>query len=238
MDIDNYKLNLRLFIVEKVLSKLAFYTISKAHLVIISYNDIQRKKIIDTIYSIKGETEMALGINEAYSIYAAVKQTEKIEGDIAEVGVYKGGSSEVICKAKGDRTLHLFDTFEGIPDIDRIDSKDFFKGQYATDIEEVKQYLKQYKNVQFYKGIFPDTSEPVKDKHFSFVHLDVDIYKSTRDCLEFFYPRMNPGGIIISHDYINSEGVKNAFNEFFSGKLDPIIELSGSQCLIVKIGKE
>ena len=48
---------------------------------------------------------------EAYHIYMASKITRKVPGDIAEVGVYKGGSAKIICSAKGDRALYLFDTF-------------------------------------------------------------------------------------------------------------------------------
>ncbi len=165
----------------------------------------------------------------------AVKRTEKVKGDIAEVGVYKGGSAKLICEAKGNKTLHLFDTFEGTPKVDEIDTPQFYKGQYAALLEDVKNYLKKYKNVYFYKGLFPATAEPVKDKKFSFVNLDVDTYRSTLDCLKFFYSRMNKGGIIISHDYISAPGVRKAFDEFFKDKPEPIIEMSGSQCLIVKV---
>ena len=41
----------------------------------------------------------------------AVKATRKLSGDIAEVGVYRGGSAMIICEAKGNKKLHLFDTF-------------------------------------------------------------------------------------------------------------------------------
>lgn len=104
----------------------------------------------------------------------------------------------------------------------------------AESLENVTSYLKEYNKVYIYKGLFPATSDPIKDKKFSFVHLDVDTYMSTSNCLKFFYPRMERGGIIISHDYINSEGVRNAFDEFFKDKMETVIELSGSQCLIAK----
>ena len=51
---------------------------------------------------------------------------------------------------------------------------------------------------------------------FSFVHLDVDLYQSTKDGLAWFYPRLNRGGILISHDYSNADGVRKAFDEFFA----------------------
>jgi hypothetical protein len=63
----------------------------------------------------------------------------------------------------------------------------------------------------------------------------VDLYESTLSCLRFFYPRLSPGGILISHDYLTAEGVNAAFREFFAGKPEPVIELTGYQCMIVKL---
>ncbi|MEW6183994.1 MAG: TylF/MycF/NovP-related O-methyltransferase [Bacillota bacterium] len=67
------------------------------------------------------------------------------------------------------------------------------------------------------------------------VHLDVDIYKSTLDCLDFFYSRVNTGSVILIHDYVQAAGVRKAFDEFFSNKPDLIIELPGLYCLMVKV---
>jgi hypothetical protein len=201
---------------------------------VVFYNDPERGKIIDLIKKIKQETKMLLRNYEAYQIYTAVKRTEKVQGDIAEVGVFKGGSAKLICEAKGEKPLHLFDTFEGIPRVEEIDAAEFYKGKYAASFEEVKKYLSEYKNVYFYKGIFPDTAEHIKNRVFSFVSLDVDTYESTLSCLEFFYPRMSRGGIILSHDYLSASGVTKAVDEFFKYRPEPIIELPGAQCLMLK----
>lgn len=208
--------------------------LSRYHLIIYFYKDPYRSKVMDFTRKIKNENELLMSFNEAYQIYNACEQTKKIEGDIAEVGVYKGGSSRIICEVKGSRPLHLFDTFEGLPEVDEIDSI-FQKGQYAESYENVKRYLENYSNIYFYKGIFPLTSDSVKNKKFSFVNLDVDLYKSTLDCLNFFYPRMSKGGIIILHDYIYATGVKKAVDEFFKDKPEPVITPSSTQCLIVKV---
>ena len=69
----------------------------------------------------------------------------------------------------------------------------FYEGKFAASYDDVKTYLAQEKNVFLYKGLFPDTSAPVKDKRFSFVNLDVDTYESTKKCLEFFYPELTRG---------------------------------------------
>ena len=69
-----------------------------------------------------------------------------------------------------------------------------------------------------------------------FVHLDLDIYESTYKSLEFFYPRMVAGGIIVSHDYSNLTvpAVRRAFTEFFKDKREPVIPLWDTQCTVVK----
>ena len=204
--------------------------------VAIYYNDPERSKVITLIKKIKSENEMLLTNNEAYQIYMVVKRTEKIKGDIAEVGVYKGGSAKLICEAKGNKNLHLFDTFEGLPDLCPMDdSKQFHLGEYSASIESVKYYLREYPHVSIYKGIFPKTAKSIKNKKFSFVHLDLDLYEATLNSIKYFYPIMNKGGIIISHDYTIAPGVKKAFDDFFKDKLEPIIEMSGTQCLVIKL---
>ena len=66
--------------------------------------------------------------------------------------------------------------------------------------------------------------------------MDVDLYESTKAGLEFFYPRMSRGGIIMSHDYPSLNGVLKAVTEFFADKPDPVIDIAGGeQCLIVKL---
>jgi hypothetical protein len=200
------------------------------------YGCQDRKEFSRALKKIRKETDLLLEDIEAYHIHMAVRQTGKVPGDIAEVGVYKGGSAKIICEAKGDRPLHLFDTFEGLPKVDDIDMVwPFYEGKFAASYDSVWQYLGSCSNVYFYKGIFPDTSGPVMDKKFSMVNLDVDTYESTKKCLEFFYSRMSPGGIIISHDYITAPGVKKAFDDFFAERTEPVLETAGSQCLVVKV---
>lgn len=200
------------------------------------YGTLERKEFSRHLKKIRSGTELLLEDIEAYHIYMAVKRTQKVSGDIAEVGVYKGGSAKIICSVKGEKALHLFDTFEGLPKVDEIDAVwPFYEGKFAASFETVREYLKNEKNVHFYKGIFPATSGPVSDKTFSMVNLDVDTYESTRDCLGFFYSRMSPGGIILSHDYITAPGVKKAFDDFFEERPEPVLETAGSQCLVVKI---
>ena len=173
---------------------------------------------------------------ENYTLYSSLKATKNLLGDIAEVGVYKGGTARLICEIKGDKNLYLFDTFEGLP---KTHDNDLFvqKGWlHNTSLESVKNYLSDFKNIYFLKGVFPKTAEIISDKNFSFIHLDTNLYQSTLDALEFFWPRMVVGGRIVSHDYNTTSmpGVKKAFSEFFMNQPEKIIEIADSQVMVIK----
>ncbi len=203
--------------------------------IVVNYKGHGRNDAIEFILDTFKRTDMAMTLGEAYQIIMAVKSVEKINGDIAEVGVYKGGSARLIAQYKGQKTLHLFDTFQGIPKINKIDEGFFKEGEYKGTIDEVKSVLAPYQAIKYYQGFFPNTTVQLQPTKFSFVNFDVDTYQTTKDCIEFFYPLMNKGGVMISHDYLQIPGVRKAFDDFFSDKLEPIIQLSGTQCLIVKI---
>ena len=190
--------------------------------------------IYNIIRKIKEEGRLLMEMNSGMQIYSSIKAISKIKGDIAEVGVSGGGSAKIICKTKELKKLYLFDTFEGLPFVCNEDSKRFKIGDFSNSLEGVKEYLKQYSNVFMYKGVFPESSEPIDNKRFSFVHLDVDTYQSTKNCLMFFYPRMVKGGMIFSHDYLNSKGVRKAFDEFFERKSELVLGLITNQCIVIK----
>jgi O-methyltransferase len=189
------------------------------------------------IKRVKRESDLFLTAAEAFLIHSLVQAQRRIAGDMAEVGVYKGGSSKLICEAKGSVPLHLFDTFDGLPEPHEKDQAFFERGMVAGSLSVVQRYLQPYDNVLFYPGLFPETSTPVESKMFSFVHLDVDLYQSMLSSLEFFYPRLSLGGIIIAHDY-QYPGVRKAFAEFFGDQSDRVIELSNNQCMVIKLSLE
>jgi len=219
-----------------LLGKLLGYFNTKLQFSLLSfYND---KKTVDIIKTIKNEVDFAFFPFEAFLIYSITKSQSRLEGEMAEVGVYQGGSAKLICEAKENKKLHLFDTFEGLPHVSEIDThfgtKFWNDKQFNITSEEiVKKFLSCYNNVYIYKGKFPETSEPVTKSKFSFVHLDVDLYESTLSCLKFFYPRLINGGIILTHDF-HTKGVNTAFKEFFQNKVISMIELAGSQCMVIK----
>jgi len=145
------------------------------------------------------------------------KMTSELKGCIAEVGVYKGGSLLKLVNEFPNDQIYGFDTFEGMPEVSEYDNIHIEGDFYDTSFGEVKNLFINNSNVTILKGEFPKTnSNIVKDKMFKFVHLDVDIYSSYKLGLEFFYPRMVKGGIILCDDYNAGSclGAKTAVDEF------------------------
>ena len=191
---------------------------------------------IELMRGIQQEKRSLMSAFEQYIVYGLAKsQSRKYDGAFAEVGVFKGASAKLICEVKEDKTLHLFDTFEGLPEASKEDRSVHQKGQYAYGLEDVQQYLSDYDNVQYHKGLFPDSVVDVPDQQYAFVHFDVDLYEGTLACLEYFYPKMTHGGVMLSHDYGILAGVEQAFTEFFDDKPEEVIDLPTTQCLVFKL---
>jgi len=157
-----------------------------------------------------------------YSLWLQLKriQRKQIEGDLAELGVYKGETAKLIHHMLPQRSLYLFDSFSGLPkQVIREDCDGTVRPQTVkfenTSPEEVVKYIKGNDNIVIKEGIFPDTSVGLEDKTFAFAHIDADLYQSTLDALNFFYPRLVKSGAIMVHDYNhNWDGVKKAIDEF------------------------
>lgn len=172
-----------------------------------------------------------------YMLYQLVKHTACIPGRLAEVGVFRGGTAYLIASVM-DRSvpLHLFDTFTGMPKTDPEKDKHTEGNFSTTSLDNVKKFLAGFKNIVFHPGKFPETSLPIEDSAFSFVHIDVDIYQSTLDCCKFFYPRMIFGGVMVIDDYgfLSCPGAKMAVDEYFKDKQETVYLPTG-QCMITKV---
>jgi hypothetical protein len=195
----------------------------------------KKKETVDLLWRIHRDKRSLLSAFEAYLVYSLARAQARRPGDYAEVGVYRGASAKLICEAKGDKTLRLFDTFEGLPPQSEHDPGVHREQQYACSLESVRGYLNGYSQIEYYQGIFPESTKDVPEAQYAFVHFDVDLYEGTAACLKYFYPRMIPGGIMLSHDFGLLSGVEKAFREFFADKPEGIIEQPTTQCMVVKL---
>lgn len=117
----------------------------------------------------------------------------------------------------------------------------FQPGDFAdTSVVTVRNRLAGSPGVEFHPGFFPETAAtPVlRATRFQFVHLDLDLYRSTLDALEFFYPRLLPGAMLVSHDYGDASvpGVKQAFDDFLHDRPEQVTPLWLTQGLLIKFG--
>ena len=145
----------------------------------------------------------------------------KVEGAAAELGVYRGDFAKLINHFLPDKKLYLFDTFEGFDKRDTdFDMKAGLRPRTPTDFSQTSEELvlgkmEHPENCIIRKGWFPDTAEGVDDT-FCFVSIDADLYQPILAGLKFFYPRLAHGGVIMIHDFNNSQygGSRQAVREF------------------------
>ena len=175
-----------------------------------------------------------------------------ISGNVAECGCWKGHSSYIIAKILADNNFigqfSIFDSFElGLSEKTPKDinqrvkmNKDEIqkeKEMFSSTEHNLHTVLKPFNFYKTYKGWIPERFEEVSEEEFIFVHIDVDLYQPTLDSLEFFYPRLKKGGIIIVDDYGYTQfpGAKKCIDEFLSrNKCDLFYEGSTGGCFILK----
>jgi len=126
-----------------------------------------------------------------------------------------------------------------MPETAELDPSGYKKGHFGdVSLDDVKKSLKKFQSIIFHPGCIPETFKPIRDNSFAFVHIDVDLYRSSFDCCEFFYERMTKGGIMIFDDYgfeKFKESAKKAVDDFFNDKPEVPISLHTAQCLLIKL---
>jgi len=196
-----------------------------------------------TIY--RGFPEATVAITDRnFTLYSLAKSTRNVEGDTVECGVFRGATSFMIgASQRGTGKKHyVFDSFEGlsVPGEEDLVSKSrphYWKAHDLSAPEDVvRRNLAALDDVCLFKGWIPSRFREVADTRFSFVHIDVDLYRPTLDSLEFFYERLNSSGLIVCDDYGNKQcpGAKKALDSFMADKPEDVVHLATGQGVIWK----
>lgn len=183
--------------------------------------------------------------DRCYTLLELARRLRSIDGDIAECGVRFGKSTHFILGGLGSlqgRSVEVFDSFQGLSDPaeeDRASENVQFweRGDLAVGKDAFIRNLSGYADfINVHQGWIPEKFHEVDEKRFLFVHIDVDLFEPTRDCLEFFYPRLVQGGVIVCDDYGSAycPGAKRALDEFFSDKSVRMIALPTGQAIVFK----
>jgi O-methyltransferase len=165
-----------------------------------------------------------------------LKLVEHLDGDTAEAGVYEGGSSWLICHARGRRSTHWgFDSFEGLSAPSRRDGDFWSAGDLATSEDSARALLEPLGAVVL-KGWIPEVFAEAKIERLVFAHVDVDIHDPTFASFDYFYDLLVPGGVIVCDDYgfTPCRGAKQAVDEFMADRPENVIHCPTGQGIVIK----
>lgn len=175
-----------------------------------------------------------------YALYTAIHHLidRRIQGDIVECGVWKGGSmmlcaGALVARQDLSRELYLYDTYSGMSaptDRDRdftgVPAQDLlaggqaehFKCEAPLDVVRKNMATTGYpqNRIHFVQGRVEETIPGTIPKRIALLRLDTDWYESTRHELQYLYPRLAEGGILIIDDYGHWQGPRQAVDEYWA----------------------
>lgn len=164
------------------------------------------------------------------------RRVADVPGACAELGVYKGFFARCINMLLPERTLYLFDSFEGFAE-EACASESFQAAHRNTAIDKVLAIMPHPERITVKPGFFPESLEGMEET-FCLVSLDVDFEQATLDGLRYFWPRLHRGGYLMLHDWGSPKlpGVAHAL-ECYEAEIGeripamPLCDLGGSLVL-------
>lgn len=179
------------------------------------------------------------GGSNANILVRLLHETACVPGKVAECGVFRGSSLLMmglwLRQHDRRRALYGFDSFQGFDGAISVDlalggdnSTDKRVGGFSStsqlDLARRIEVLGLTDTVRLIPGFFSETLATCRDVTFSLVHLDCDIYQSYKECLEFFFPRMSRGGVILFDEYNDPPwpGCNLAVDEFLADRTEEL----------------
>ncbi len=195
-------------------------------------------------------------VQRAFVLARYVEHTATHPGARIECGVYKGLSALLACKVLKNldasfdgSSFYLCDSYAGLspakaqdqvsltmPDGRTETIASHEPGHFAVSLEIIQGRFQAFPGIHFTKGWIPPVLHELPDTTWSFVHIDVDLYEPTKACLEYFLPRMAPGGVILNDDFASPAfpGCGKAWGEFFDAHGLPYAILDTGQAVFLK----
>ena len=124
-----------------------------------------------------------------------------VPGAAAELGVYRGKFARCLNRLLPDRTLYLFDSFQGFDNAAGA-GEAIQAAHEKTTAEQVLAVMPNPERVVLKPGFFPESLDGLEET-FCFVSLDVDFEPATLAGLRYFWPRLSNGGYLMLHDWGN-----------------------------------
>jgi O-methyltransferase len=154
------------------------------------------------------QSHTLVDVYRCWELWHLLGQVRNVEGDVLEVGTWRGGTGALLAQRAVELTLAaeviLCDTFAGVVKTGAED-RNYRGGEHAdTEVPVVADLLRRLDldNVRILQGIFPDeTGAQLAERSFRFCHIDVDAYRSARDVLHWVWPRLAVGGVVVFDDF-------------------------------------
>ncbi len=181
-------------------------------------------------------------LDNRFTLIKFAESVAGLPGSTAECGAYRGVGSSLICEAlsqtySGDEKHFVFDAFEGLPEPSKADREGWWsEGDLKVEQEIAEELCAPYGFCEFAPGWIPDRFAEVGDRRFRLIHIDVDLYDPTKASIEFFFPRLIEGGVMIldDHGVTSCPGARKAAEEYFDGRPERLIELPTGQAFIFR----
>jgi len=172
------------------------------------------------------------------------ERSSRLEGDLIECGVNRGGMARAIIsylgpKLKG-RRFYLLDTYQGIPAsiLTERESRhsQAFRNNYTECLHEVTNTFSPFPEAVIVQGLVPNTFHKVDSDKFCFAHIDMNNARSEIAAAEYLWPRLAVGGFMLLDDYgwqINVDQ-RTAFDRFARERGLTVLALPTGQGLLMK----
>jgi O-methyltransferase len=168
------------------------------------------------------------------------KLATRVEGDFVECGVDHGGTAMGVLQLTeiSDRTFWLLDTFKGLDAGQLTAAEQRTAGflDYEDSFERVSRTFADQKNVRLIRGTVPQTLPLVTAPKVAFLHLDMNATVPEIAALQYFWPLMPAGGIVVMDDYgwPRHREQKAGFDRFAAEQPTAILQLPTGQGVMVK----
>ena len=180
----------------------------------------------------------------SYAVKHATKFAKTENYNLVECGVEWGYTAFFALKTltNNDKkmnsfSMHLYDAWQDMREDELLESEYWHVNLYKNlDIESTKKNLIEFKeNLIFHQGYIPDSlmKKPDPPDTIFYLHIDLNSAKPTESALEFFYPRLVAGGVILFDDYgwDAYEDTKNTIENFFEDKPGLLMKIPTGQAI-------
>lgn len=201
----------------------------------------------------QGEVLSLFDISEEFALKTSVLRRVSrrldelgVEGAIADLGAYRGDISWQMNAMMPERKLYLFDTFTGYDERDvakeqQLQLSEAQAGTYSLSNNELEHLNERILGrmpyadmVELRPGWFPETAFDLENEKYAMIHIDTGLYAPTYSGIQYFFPRMSKGGVILVSGYTNGksqsvcQAVRDLEEKYGAFLITPLCDLDGT----------